>query len=48
MSKFDSATVEAALEDIVSVAVSKKAGAAKKMQAIARRALFPNGSNDRG
>jgi len=28
-----------ALEEIDSVAVSKKAGAAKKMQAIARRAL---------
>lgn len=34
-----------ALEEIESVAVSKKAGAAKRMQAIARRALFPPETN---
>jgi hypothetical protein len=38
-----------ALEEIDAVAVSKKAGAAKKMQAIARRALAPtNGERDSG
>lgn len=35
------ADLRMALEEIDAVAVSKKAGAAKKMQAIARRALFP-------
>lgn len=35
------ADLRMALEEIYDVAVSKKAGAAKKMQQIAKRALFP-------
>lgn len=36
------ADLRMALEEIDAVATSKKVGAAKKMQAIARKALFPS------
>lgn len=42
------ADLRMALEEIYSVSVSKKGGAARRMQTIARRALFPNGEDHAG
>lgn len=42
------ADLRMALEEIDAVAVSKRAGAAKKMQSIARKALFPTQKHKSG